>query len=138
MAARIDDVVDRNLSLDAAGAEEQQVLVDAFPQALLAEFAQAIAGGRSSAFSFDSLPLLGDEQLQENADLVRGAQELEAAVRPELAQLEAMLAASHLTPRAASSAIRCARRSTCAASIAWSGKPGIAGGAAAGCATCRR
>jgi hypothetical protein len=100
MAARIDDVVDRNLSLDAAGVlkEQQQVLVDAFPQALLAEFAQAIAGGRSAAFSFDSLPLLGDEQLQENADLVRGAQELEAAVRPELAQLEAMLAASHLTP----------------------------------------
>ena len=124
MAARIDDVVDRNLLLDAAGvlSEQQQVLVDAFPQALLAEFAQAIAGGRSSAFSFDSLPLLGDEQLQENADLVRGAQELEAAVRPELAQLEAMLAASHLTPRAASSATRCARRSTCAASIAWSGK----------------
>ena len=31
------------------------------------------------------------------------------------------------SPRAASSATRCARRSTCAASIAWSGKPGIAG-----------
>ena len=99
-AAKIDDVVDRNLLLEAVGVlkEQQQVLTAAFPQALLAEFAQAIAGDRASSLSFDSLPLLGDEQLQENADLVRGAQELEAAVRTQLAQLETVLAAAQLTP----------------------------------------
>ena len=95
MAARIVDVVDRNLSARSGRCPEGAAACwsTLSLQALLAEFAQAIAGGRSSAFSFDSLPLLGDEQLQENADLVRGAQEL-AAVRPELAQLEAMLAAT--------------------------------------------
>lgn len=99
-AARVSDVVDRNLLLEAAGVlkEQQQALTGAFPQALLAEFAQAIAGDRGSSLSFDSLPLLADEQLQENADLVHGARELEAAVRPQLEKLEATLAAAGLTP----------------------------------------
>jgi hypothetical protein len=99
-AAAIADAVDRNLLLEAVGVlrEQQQALADAFPQALLAEFAQAIAGDRASILSFDSLPLLGDEQLQENADLVRAANELEEAVRPQLAQLESTLAAAQLTP----------------------------------------
>ena len=102
-AARIADVVERNLLQDAAGVlkEQQQALTAAFPQALLAEFAQAIAGDRGSSLSFDSLPLLGNEQLQENADLVHGARELEAAVRPQLEKLEATLAAAQLTPAGA-------------------------------------
>jgi hypothetical protein len=102
-AARIADVVDRNLLLEAAGVlrDQQQALVTAFPQALLAEFAHAIAGDRASSLSFDSLPLLGDEQMQENADLVRGARELEAAVRPQLDALESALAAARLTPEGA-------------------------------------
>lgn len=99
-AGRIADVVDRNLLLEAVGVlrEQQQALVDAFPQALLAEFAQAIAGDRASILGFESLPLLGDEQLQENADLVQGARALEAAVRPQLAALEAAVAATQPTP----------------------------------------
>jgi hypothetical protein len=99
-AAAIADPVARNLLLEAVSVlrEQQQTLADAFPQALLAEFAQAIAGDRASPLSFDSLPLLGDEQLQENADLVRGANELEEAVRPQLAGLESALAAAQLTP----------------------------------------
>jgi hypothetical protein len=89
-AAAIADSVERNLLLEALGVlrEQQQALADAFPHALLAEFAHAIAGDRASPLGFDALPLLGDDQLQENADLVRAANELEEAVRPQLAQLE--------------------------------------------------
>lgn len=100
-AMRIDDVVERNLLIDAIGVlrEQQPALAGAFPQVLLAEFAQAIAGDRSSSLSFDSLSLLGDEQLQENSDLLRAAKVLEAAVQPQLAHLEAALAGAQLTPR---------------------------------------
>ena len=100
-AAAIADVVERNLLLEAASVlkDQQATLAAAFPQALLAEFAQAIAGDRASSLSFDTLPLLGDEQLQENADLVHGAQALESAVRPQLAALESALAAGDLTPQ---------------------------------------
>lgn len=103
-AARLDDVVERNLLLEAVTVlrEQQAALTDAFPQSLLAEFAQAIAGERASSLSFDSLSLLGDEQLQENADLVRAAQALEAAVQPQLGQLEWTLAAAQLTSRGGS------------------------------------
>lgn len=98
-AAGLADVVERSLLLEALAVlrDQQHALADAFPQALLAEFAQAIAGDRDATLSFESLSLLGDEQLQENTDLVRAARELEAAVQPRLAQLEAVLAASQLT-----------------------------------------
>jgi hypothetical protein len=102
-AARIDDVVERNLLAEAVAVlrEQQQALVDAFPQALLQEFAQAIAGERSTTLSFDSLSRLGDEQVQENADLFRAAKVLEATVQPPLSELEAALAAAQLTPQGA-------------------------------------
>jgi hypothetical protein len=100
-AAAIADVVDRNLLLEAATVlkDQQATLVSAFPQVLLAEFAQAIAGDRSSSLSFDTLPLLGEEQLQDNADLVQGARALERAVQAQLAALESALAAGELTPQ---------------------------------------
>jgi hypothetical protein len=99
-AARLDDAVDRTLLLDALGVlqEQQQALAEAFPQVLLTEFAHAIAGGRAANLGFDALPLLADEQLQDNADLVRAAHELEGAVQPQLARLEAALAAADLAP----------------------------------------
>ncbi|MBE7370111.1 DUF1631 family protein [Ramlibacter pallidus] len=102
-AARMDDVIERGVLLEALAVlkERQQALTDAFPQALLAEFAHAIAGERSAALNFDALSLLGDEQVQENADLVRAARALEEAVQPRLAELEAALAAAQLTPRGA-------------------------------------
>jgi hypothetical protein len=102
-AAALEDTIERALLLEAVAVlrDHQQPLVDAFPQALLAEFAAAIAGDRSSSLGFDALPLLGDEQLQENADLVRGARELGAAVRPQLQQLENVLAAAQLAPQGA-------------------------------------
>ncbi|HEX2544366.1 MAG TPA: DUF1631 family protein, partial [Ramlibacter sp.] len=102
-AAKLDDGIERALLLEAVGVlrEHQQPLVAAFPQALLAEFAAAIAGERTSSLSFESLPLLGDDQVQENAELVRAARELEAAVRPQLAALESVLASAQLTPAGA-------------------------------------
>lgn len=103
VAAALDDVVERNLLFEALDVlrEREAALAEAFPQALLAEFAQAIAGERVSSLSFESLPLLVDEQLQDNADMVRAVGELEAAVRPQLAQLEATLAQLQLTPQGA-------------------------------------
>lgn len=100
-AARIDDAIERAMLLEAVAVlrEQQQVLASAFPQALLAEFTQAISGDRASSLSFDSLSRLGDEQLEENKDLVRAAQVLEAAVQPQLAQLESTLAAAQLSPK---------------------------------------
>ena len=100
-AAQLADVVERNLLLEAAAVlrEQQQALADAFPQALLAEFTQAIAGDRASSLSFESLLLLGDEQVQDNAQVVRAAQELQQAVAPQLARLEALLAAAEFAPR---------------------------------------
>src|SRR5262245_43642344 len=57
-AAAMQDVVDRNLLLEAVTVlrDQQAVLAGAFPQALLAEFAQAIAGDRVAGLSFDTLP----------------------------------------------------------------------------------
>lgn len=100
MAMSMEDVVERNLLLDAVLVlrDHQQTLAQAFPQALLAEFAQAIAGDRASVLGFESLPLLADEQLQENMDLVRAAQALQQAVQPQLADLESLLAAAQLSP----------------------------------------
>jgi len=99
-AAALHDVVERGLLLEAVDVlrDRRQALVDAFPQALLAEFAHAIAGDRGSPLSFESLALAGDEQLQDNADLVRACGALEEAVRPELGALEATLVAAQLTP----------------------------------------
>lgn len=103
VAAGLQDVVERSLLLEALEVlrEQQQALVEAFPQALLAEFAQAIAGERVSPLSFEALPLLGDEQLQDTTDLVRAVRDLEAGVRPQLARLESALAALQLTPHGA-------------------------------------
>jgi hypothetical protein len=99
-AAGLADVVERNLLLEAAAVlrEQRAALADAYPQALLAEVAQAIAGDRGSVLSFDSLPLLADDQLQDNVDVVRAAHVLQEAVAPELAALEALFAAAGVLP----------------------------------------
>ncbi|WP_240980282.1 DUF1631 family protein [Ramlibacter agri] len=99
-AEAISDVVERNLLLEALAVarEQQQVLAEAFPQALLAEVASAIAGDRASSLSFESLPLLADDQVQDNVHVVRAAQALQEAVQAELAAFEALLAAAQLAP----------------------------------------
>jgi hypothetical protein len=101
-AATQPDVVERSMLLEAAAVlkEQAQALAASFPQALLAEFAQAIAGHRVASLSFDALPLLADDQLQENFDLVRAARELQQAVQPQLAELEGLLAAAQAVPGA--------------------------------------
>ncbi|WP_186510727.1 DUF1631 family protein [Caenimonas sedimenti] len=90
------DVVERNLLADAATvlADHSAALLDSFPQALLAEFAHALAGGRGGALTFDSLPLLGEEQVRDNVDVLRVTQDVLEAVRPELGELESLLAAA--------------------------------------------
>lgn len=100
-AAQIPDIVGRNLLLDAASVlrERQEDLAEAFPQALLAEFTHAMAGDRASTLSFASLPLLGDEQLQDNAQVVRSTRILQQAVGRELTDLEGLLAAADIAPR---------------------------------------
>eukprot|EP01034_Spumella_vulgaris_P045315 gene45315-56443_t len=53
-------------------------LRESYPQALLAEFAQAIAGtaGKepASGLSFDALELMGDDQIQESVEIARAQQ----------------------------------------------------------------
>lgn len=97
-AAGLPDVVERNLLQEAVVVlrEQRHALAAAFPTALLAEFAQAIAGDRASTLNFDALPLLGDEQLQENVDLMRAAQKLHDLVQRPLSELEAVLDATEL------------------------------------------
>ncbi|MCG2594150.1 DUF1631 domain-containing protein [Ramlibacter sp. XY19] len=99
-AEAISDVVERNLLLDALAVarEQQQALAEAYPQALLAEFAQAIAGDRATPLSFDSLPLLVDEQLQENVHVMRAGEALAQSVQAQLAPFETLLAAARLAP----------------------------------------
>jgi hypothetical protein len=98
-AAATADAVERAILLEALAVlrERRQALVDAFPSLLLAEFAQAIAGERDATLGFESLPHLGEEQVLENAELVRALAELERAVRPQLGALEAVLQAAQLT-----------------------------------------
>lgn len=99
-AAAMEDIVERSLLTEAAVVlrEQQAAIAAAFPQALLSEVAQAIAGDRSSALSFDALPLLADEQLQDNVDVVRAANAVQEAVQDELSALEALFAAAGVLP----------------------------------------
>lgn len=96
-AARSPDVVERNLLAEAAKwlMKHEQQLCEAYPQALLAEFAHAIAGDarKPAAFSFDGLDLMGDDQVEENVEVVRTQQVVSNAVEAELAQLNALVCA---------------------------------------------
>ena len=96
-ATGMPDAQERNLLTEAARIlmKHQEALCDAYPQALLAEFAQAIAGAnaRTSALSFDSLELMGEEQLQEGVEVVRTQQAVMQAVEAELAELNGLVCA---------------------------------------------
>ncbi|MBX3588344.1 MAG: DUF1631 family protein [Ramlibacter sp.] len=74
------------------------VLCGEFPQALLAEFAQAIAGAGDKAaakgLSFDALELMGDDQVQERVEQVRAQQAASQAVEAELGELNALVCAA--------------------------------------------
>jgi hypothetical protein len=88
---------ERTLLKDAARTlmKHENALCEAYPQALLAEFAQAISGDnrRSGPLSFDALELMGDEQMQQSVDLMRLQQVVLATVEPELTELNALICA---------------------------------------------
>ena len=96
-ATGMPDAHERNLLTEAARIlmKHQDALCEAYPQALLAEFAHAIAGAnaRTTALSFDSLELMGEEQLQESVEVVRTQQAVLAAVEHELAELNGLVCA---------------------------------------------
>jgi hypothetical protein len=96
-AQRSPDVVERSLVGEAAKwlMKHEQQLCEAYPQALLAEFAQAIAGDarKSTGFSLDGLELMGEDQVQENVEVVRTQQSVQAAVEAELTELNALVCA---------------------------------------------
>lgn len=91
------DEVERQLLREAARRlmSHESALCEAYPQALLAEFAQAIAGDarKASALSFDSLELMGDDQMRENVELLRMQQAVDSQVQGELTQLNALISA---------------------------------------------
>jgi hypothetical protein len=70
-------------------------LCEAYPQALLSEFAQAIGGvaRKSGALSFDSLELMGEDQMQESVELLRTQQAVLSQVEAELTELTALICA---------------------------------------------
>lgn len=94
-ATTMHDLQERKLLTEAARIlmKHQEALCAAYPQALLAEFAQAIAGAnaRSSALSFDSLELMGDEQLLEGVEVVRTQEAVAQAVESEARALTALV-----------------------------------------------
>jgi hypothetical protein len=75
--------------------KHEGALCEAYPQALLAEFAQAIAGGarKQAALSFDSLELMGEDQMQESVELLRTQQAVLSQVEAELTELTALICA---------------------------------------------
>ncbi len=97
-AKMMPDAIERNLLTEAARTlmKHEAQLCEAYPQALLAEFAQAIAGDtrKAGALSFDSLELMGDDQVEEGVELVRIQQAVLRVVEAELTELNALVCAA--------------------------------------------
>lgn len=77
--------------------QHRMALCDAYPAALLAEFAQAISGGKraaADALSFGALELMGDDQVQESVEILRARQASELAVEPVLGDLNALVSSA--------------------------------------------
>ena len=73
--------------------KHETALCDAYPQALLSEFAGAISGDpRKAAVSFDSLPTMGDEQLRAAVELTRLHQAIAERVKAEFAEVNSLVA----------------------------------------------
>lgn len=74
-------------------------LCNEFPDALLAEFAAALAGGPAgreapSALSFDSLELMAEDQVQESVEVLRAQQATLQAVESVLGEFNALVCAA--------------------------------------------
>ncbi len=78
--------------------QHEAALRENYPQALLAEFAQAIAGNTDKAaaggLSFDALELMGEDQIQESVEIARAQQATLLAVEGELGELNALICAA--------------------------------------------
>lgn len=97
-ATQTPEVQERNLLTESARIlmKHDISLCEAYPQALLSEFAQAIAGDTrkaGGALSFDALELMGDDQVREGVELVRTQQSVLHAVEAELAELNTLICA---------------------------------------------
>ena len=96
-AAMARDEQERKLLAEATRTlmKHEHALCESYPQALLAEFAEALSGGtrKSGALSFEALELMGDDQMQESVDLMRLQQMVLATVEAELADLNALVCA---------------------------------------------
>lgn len=78
--------------------QHEAALRENYPQALLAEFALAIAGNTDKAatggLSFDALELMGEDQIQESVEIARAQQATLLAVEGELGELNALICAA--------------------------------------------
>jgi hypothetical protein len=96
-AALVREEEERKLLAESARTlgKHETALCESYPHALLAEFAHAISGDtrKPSALSFDSLELMGDEQMQESVDFMRVQQAVALAVEAELAELNSLVCA---------------------------------------------
>ena len=96
-AAATPDESERKLLADAWRTlmKHEGALCETYPQALLNEFAQTIAGSarKPGAVSFDSLELMGDEQMQESVEQLRNQRAVLAQLETELAELTAFISA---------------------------------------------
>lgn len=99
-AQRAPDASERPLVHEAVDllVRHERALCEAYPPALLAEFAQAISGSApragGAALSFAQLELVDDEQVQESVEVVRTQQAVLSAVEHELVQLNALVCAA--------------------------------------------
>lgn len=97
---RARDAADRQRLHEAAALLDRHevALAAAYPQALLIEFAGAIADagarGQGAALSFAELELVDDDQVQESVEVVRTQQAVESAVEAELVHLNALVCAA--------------------------------------------
>jgi hypothetical protein len=75
--------------------KHEGALCEAYPQVLLAEFAQAISGAprKTGTLSFDSLELMGEDQMHESVELLRTQQAVLSQVEAELTELTALICA---------------------------------------------
>ena len=73
--------------------KHEHALCEAYPHALLTEFAHAIAGDtrKAGTVNFDSLQLMGEEQVRENVDQMRVLQAVKAQVEAELTDLNTLI-----------------------------------------------
>lgn len=94
-AAATFDNADRKWQVEAGEllAKHHETIRTAYPEALRQEFAALEAGGAPTPklLSFESLELMGEEQLDETVELLRSQQMVQSQVESELAHLNSLI-----------------------------------------------